>query len=182
MKLKYCLTSLALLAFLFAQAQRGPVDVHFEFQAYPTGLIPGLRFDLNFAEKNAAHLRLGYQLIGHRDLGKHMDETGNGFGFTLGYKRYFKSGFQGFFIGARNDIWFNEINWEDFGIVGARKGTTNITVVQPTAEAGYLFEMGKGWIFAPSLAFGFEINVKTDGEPTGEGAIILVGLNIGKRF
>lgn len=171
-----------MFAFLFAQAQRGPVDVDFELQAYPTGLIPGVRVDLNVAGKNAAYLRLGYQLIDHRDLGKHMDEKGSGLGFTLGYKRYIKSGFQGLFFGARNDIWFNKIDWEDFNIVIARSGTTKITVVQPTAEAGYLFELGNGWIFAPTLAFGFEINVKTKGEPTGEGAIVLLGLNVGKRF
>jgi hypothetical protein len=42
--------------------------------------------------------------------------------------------------------------------------------------------MGDNWIFTPGIAFGVEINVKTEGEPVGEGAIILVGLMLGKRF
>ena len=65
-----------------------------------------------FKENYAFHLRLGYNWIRHQDFGEHEDERGDGYGFTLGYKRYFKEGHKGFFIGARNDFWFN-----DFGSV-----------------------------------------------------------------
>lgn len=165
-------------------AQTGPFDVNFEFQAYPAGLIPGLRLEKGFAQKNAASLRLGYQFIDHQDFGKHDDETGSGYGFTLGYKRYLKENFVGWFAGLRNDFWWNEIDWEDavLGPAGLRIGTTDIFVVQPTVEAGYAFALGQNWVFSPALAFGFEVNVKTEGEPTGEGAIFLLGLNFGRRF
>lgn len=164
-------------------AQSSAFDLDFEFQAYPTGLIPGIKLEKGFSNHHAVGLRFGYQIIRHRDLGVHDDERGNGYGFTLGYKYYFKEGFKGLSLGVRNDIWFNELDWRDDPLVGGSiMGTSKITVVQPTAEATYLIPFGESWIFSPSIAFGFEVNVKTEGEPVGEGAILLIGLNLGKRF
>ena len=168
-----------------ASAQSSIFDLNFEFQAYPTGLIPGLRLEKGFADQHAVHLRLGYNWIRHRDLGEHSDERGDGYGFTLGYKYYFREGFQGWQLGLRNDIWFNTLDWEDYDIEGMLfdSGTTKITVVQPTAEAGYTFLLGDGgWTFTPTAAFGFEINVKTEGADVGQGAILLLGIKIGPRF
>ncbi|MFQ5446553.1 MAG: hypothetical protein ACE5FF_06435 [Saprospiraceae bacterium] len=166
-----------------AIAQQTPLDISLEFQAYPTGLLPGLRVEKGFGTRHTLHLRAGYNLVRHGSAGKHEDERGGGAGFTIGYKRYFSGGFRGWFAGVKNDFWLNEIDWKDgVGQPGESSGTTNITVVQPTAEAGFLFEFGRSWIFAPTLAFGFEINVKTKGEPTGEGAIFLAGLQFGRRF
>ncbi|KAA3631875.1 MAG: hypothetical protein DWQ02_15740 [Bacteroidetes bacterium] len=159
-----------------------PLDITFEFQAYPTGLIPGLRIEKGFGDKNAAHLRLAANLFDHRDLGVQDEERGNGFGFTVGYKRYFKSDFKGLSLGLRNDIWFNTVDWVDNSSLGGITGTTKIVVVQPTAELGYLLEFGNNWVFTPALGFGYEINVKTDGVPTGEGAILLLGFSVGKRL
>jgi len=177
MKLKYILLFGCLFCFcLISKAQN--LDISFEFQA-----IPGFRIEKGFQEKNAIHLRLGYNWIRHRDLGVHEDERGNGFGFTVGYKRYFKENYEGFFIGARSDFWFNELDWKDnIDLPTEISGTTNITVIQPTAEAGYLFLLNNNWIFAPNIAFGYEVNVKTEGAPVGEGAILLLGFKIGKRF
>lgn len=112
----------------------------FEFQAYPTGLIPGLRIEKGIGTKSAVHLRLGYQWIRHRDLGVHEDERGNGYGFTLGYRRYFSEGFRGVSISSRCDLWFNKLDWEDTDIAIPVSGTSDIVVVQPTLELGYTFE------------------------------------------
>ncbi len=167
-----------------AKAQTEQVfDVSMEIQAYPTGIIPGLRLEKGFAEKHAVHLRLGYNWVRHRDLGEHDDERGDGYGFTLGYKYYFGSDFQRFFLGARNDIWWNTIDWKDnIDTPMEVSGQTDITVVQPTLEAGYLFAFGENWLFTPAIGFGYEVNVKTEGQPTGEGAILLLGISLGRRF
>ena len=180
MKIKLAFTLGLLLFTLIGSGQNSILDVNFEFQAYPTGLIPGVRLEKSFAEKNAVHLRLGYQMIDHGDQGKHDDETGSGYGFTLGYKRYLKDGFKGLHLGIRSDVWFNTIDW--VSIEEPAAGTTEIVVLQPTAEAGWLFNLGKNFILAPTLAFGFEINVKTKDQPTGEGTILLLGLQAGYRF
>jgi hypothetical protein len=55
-------------------------------------------------------------------------------------------------------------------------------VLQPTLEAGWGFVVGEKIVFTPTVAFGFEINVKTEGEPTGEGAIVLLGINLAYRL
>lgn len=182
MKLKYLYIAFFLVLAGSAAGQSSALIAGLEFQAYPTGLIPGIRLERVFAAKKAVHLRLGYQLIDHRDQGKHDDETGTGYGFTLGYKQYLKEGLEGLHLGVRNDLWFNEIDWKQDVDGVTTQGTSNITVVQPTAEAGYSWQLGSDWLFTTSLAFGFEVNVHTKGEATGEGAILLVGLQLGRRF
>lgn len=157
------------------------IDYNFEFQAYPTGLIPGIRLEKKFSNGKAAHIRLGYNWIRHRDLGVHNDERGHGFGFTLGYKKYFKPIHQGWSLGVRNDFWWNSIDWEDQEVGGALNGNTKITVLQPTLELSYLFD-NQNYIISPSISFGYEWNIRTKGEATGEGAILLVGIQVGKRF
>lgn len=162
------------------------LDVNFEFQAYPTGLIPGIQLEKGFAHHHAVQLRFGYNWVRHRGLGVHEDERGNGFGFTVGYKRYFKRNFYRWFAGIRNDFWFNSLNWRDnIGEANEISGTTDITVLQPTIEGGYLFEMNaneNSITFAPTLALGFEINVREDGAPVGDGLIVLLGFQVGYRF
>lgn len=182
MDLKYAFVGILLFTAGFCTAQPAYLDVNFEFQAYPTGLIPGVRLESGNG-KNAAHLRLGYNWIRHGDFGKHEDERGDGFGFSLGYKRYLKTGQMAFFTGVKNDIWFNQIGWKDnIGKPNERKGQTKITVIQPTAEFGYAFLLNPTLVIAPNIAVGYEINAKTKGEPTGEGAIFLIGVCIGKRI
>ncbi len=183
MKNKVLLRHSPIIIFLFITSLNfAQTDITFEFQAYPTGLIPGLRIEKNFKEKYAAHLRIGYNWVRHRDLGEHKDERGDGYGFTLGYKRFFKEDYQGFFLGARNDFWWNEISWEDTDEQGTpTSGQTKITVVQPTLEAGFALLKGN-FLFTPTAAFGFEFNVKTEGEATGEGPILLLGFNLGLRI
>lgn len=158
-------------------------DVSFEFQAYPTGLIPGFRIEKSLSAKSTLHLRLAYQFIDHRDLGVHQNEEGSGFGFTLGFNKFLKHYYEKWHFGIRNDIWFNTIDWESsIGTAPVPFGTTDIIVVQPTAQIGYLFDFNKSWFITPTVSFGYEVNVRTEGEPTGEGAILLIGINVGKRW
>lgn len=162
---------------------QGKAELSFEFQAYPTGLIPGVRYSKKLNNNDQVLLRLGYNWFRHRDLGVHDDERGGGIGGTLGYVKYFNDSNDRWNIGLKTDVWFNEVDWRD-DITGGTsiQGETSITVIQPTAELGYTFLMGEQTVLIPSIAFGFEWNVKTDGEPTGEGAILLLGIQIGKRF
>ena len=174
-------------SFLLATTAFGQTDKSFdvglEVQAYPTGVIPGIHLEWGVSSQDGLLARIGYNIVRHRDLGVHGDERGGGFGFTLGYRRYFKENRNGFFLGAKSDLWFNKIDWkDDVNLVTEFGGQTDVTVLQPTAEAGYVMNLDKGWIFVPSIAFGAEINIKTEGSPVGEGAIILLGFTFAKRF
>lgn len=155
-----------------------------ETQIYPTGFIPGVRIAYDFGGAHSIHTRLGYNVVRHRDLGVHEDERGGGFGFSLGYDRYFGANYNGFFAGARMDLWFNQVDWKDFIDTPAEiTGTTDYIVWQPTVEAGYAFSIINENVFlAPHLAFGVEVNVKTEGAEVGEGLIALLGFQFGYRF
>lgn len=165
----------------FAQ-QSQALDISVELQAYPTGVIPGVRFEKGFSNRQAVHLRLGYQEIRHQDFGVHEDERGDGYGFGLGYRYYFKPGFEKLSLGFRTDVWFNSLAWKDnIGLPAEISGNTDVTVFQPTFQLGYLFKLNRNLFVTPSLSFGYEINVDTDGEDVGEGPIWLVGVEAGFR-
>lgn len=153
-----------------------------EFQAYPTGLIPGLRADWQFRTHHSLQLRVGYDLVRHGNKGVQNDERGGGFGGTLGYRYHFLDARKGLFLGARADVWRNRIDWIDYAPSGGQmaSGVSKIVVFQPTAEAGYRFPFGQSnWFVAPNIAFGAEINVKTQGVDVGQGPILLLGLSLG---
>lgn len=161
-----------------ATAAMGANPVGLTFQAYPAGLITEAEVVVPIEEHHAVLLRAGYNFTDRRDYGEHDDEEGGGPGLTLGY-RYRPSGSEaGWFMGARADLWFMQIDWEDPG----RSGTTDIVVLQPTAEAGYAFSLSDSWSVEPFLALGAEINVDTDGEDVGEGAIFLLGVTLGTAW
>lgn len=158
-------------------------DISFELQAYPTGVIPGIRFEYAFNDQQAVHVRLGVQEIRHGDHGEHDDERGDGHGFSLGYKRYFKPGLTGASVSFRTDLWFNSLDWrDDIGLTTERRGHTDVTVIQPTVEISWHHPLGTQFFITPSLGAGFEINIDTDGEDVGEGFIYLAGVLLGMRF
>lgn len=162
----------------FAQ-EKNPVDIGIEFQVYPTGILPGVKAAFGISPHSSIHVRAGLNIFDHRDLGVQEMEEGDGYGFTLGYQYYFGENHDEWFLGIRNDFWWNTVDWETQG----QTGVTDIFVIQPTAIGGYTFELANGkLIFEPALGLGFEINVQTEGEPTGEGAIGLLGINLAYRI
>lgn len=173
-----------IIPFSITAQNDGSFDVGLEVQIYPTGVIPGLHVEYGLSSKDGLLGRIGYNIVNHRDLGVQDNEKGGGFGFSVGYRHYFKEQRQGFLLGVRTDLWFNKIDWkENPNLINEVQGRTDITVFQPTAEIGYVLALKKeGWTFVPSIALGAEINIKTEGEPVGEGAVLLLGFIFRKRF
>jgi len=78
-----CIASFCFTAPMSGQGKTLKIGV--EFQAYPTGVIPGVRADLYFDDRAKAHVRIGYNFVRHGDAGVHQDERGGGPGLTIGY-------------------------------------------------------------------------------------------------
>lgn len=172
-----------LISFHTISQTQTPIDVGFKLDVYPTGLIPAVIIDKAINEKEVFAIRLGYNWFRHGDLGVHDDERGGGFGYTIGYKRYLKADFRSWYFGIKSDMWWNHADWYDIGENDQRvTGETDITVLQPTVESGYVWLLDNGITINPSLSFGWEWNIRTEGEPTGQGAIVLAGIQIAKRF
>ena len=182
---------LLLGAFSTAEAQPAKT-IGLESQAYPAGVITTLRGGLEITNQQELSVRVGYNYTDRGDFGVHDNEEGGGPGFSLGYRYYVENELDGFFIGARANLWFLEIDWRDTRIICGTvppcfdevvRGTTDKTVFQPTAEIGYNLLSGRSsWMLAPVLGFGWEFNVRTDGEEVGEGSILLGGLNVAYLF
>lgn len=168
----------ALLFSLFplAACSTAPAAIGVEFQAYPAGIIPGVHIQAPLDEYGSLTLRAAANITDRQDFGDHENEEGEGFGGGVGYRRYLKPGREGWLFGGRIDLWSLEIDWEDPGPV---TGTTDVIVLQPTAEVGYGFQLGEGgWRLELTLGVGAEINVDTDGDDVGEGAIALLGFTL----
>ena len=177
----YLFTLCSLFALSIA-AQR-PTDVSFQLQVYPTGIIPGISAEKSISDKGRIGARIGANLFDHRDLGEQDDEIGWGVGFSIDYQHYFKQNFEGWHLEFKNDFWFSNVDWTNFPENGdIVEGETDITVIQPTVSLGYTILSNSNLVIRPTIGFGLEWNVRTDGEPTGEGPIGLIGISIGKRF
>ena len=155
-----------------------------EIQQYPTGFLTGVRAEIGWKPHHALDFRVGYNQLDHKDFGVHDSEIGGGFGGTVGYRYYFSSDNKKWFFGARTDLWFNDIDWIDFDVGGVEiaNGSTNVVVLQPTLIGGYRFSLNDYFALTPTVAFGAEINIATDGEPVGQGGIFLWGVNLTYRF
>lgn len=184
------LTTLLILLFsgiAYAQEKGGA-----EIQVYPAGIIPGAFLDLQIYEESYVTARVGFNFTNRRDWGMHDNEEGSGPGFSLGY-RYTglfddKVGFT-----LRTDIWFLEIRWEDErpvdcpnnacpGDTYLATGSTALNVLQPTVGVDYQFILNEDLSLKPSLSFGYEINIRTQGEEVGSGPILLAGLRLEYGF
>ena len=166
--------------FFQPEPERPYSSLAFEFQAYPTGIIPSITYERFISKTDAWHARIGRQIIRHGDEGVFEDERGEGLGGSLGYRRYWPSGFS---LGARLDLWANSLDWADnIGEPDEIRGHTDIIVLQPTVEVSWRKFFTQRWFIQPSFAAGFEINIITDGEDTGEGFIPLGALAVGRTF
>ena len=153
-------------------------SIGLELRAYPAGFIPALRLSQNAGDLDLL-LTLGYNDTDRRDWGEHQDETGGGWGLGAGARVRFAEHGSGWIVGARADLWFMEIDWTD----PEDQDSTDITVLMPTLEGGYQWIVGEGrWLLEATLSAGAEINLKTQGEEVGEGAIVLIGVAGAYRF
>jgi hypothetical protein len=171
----------ALPAAAEAQAVREPPGAGVELQAYPAGLIGGLRVDLGVPRGFLLYLTGAYNFTDRRDLGEHDQEEGGGYGAGAGAEKWFRRGNRGWYLGARTEVWQLRIDWQDRN--PPRSGRTRVTVVQPTVRAGHAWLMDDGRIrFQAGLAVGAEVNARTRGEAVGEGAILLGTVSLTLRL
>lgn len=163
-------------------AQQAFHEWGFDLQQYPTGSILSLRSNWPAGQQLEAEFRLGANIIYHGDAGVHQNEEGLGFGVSLGGRYWLKAEKTGWQLGARCDFWRNSLDWRDEPTPNMRiSGETNVLVVQPTAFLAYDTRLGGNWRIVPNIALGAEINTWQQGEDVGQGAILLIGLQLVRR-
>lgn len=164
-----------------AQATTGPHALGVTVQAYPAGLIVAGRASLPLGARSTLTAHAAYNATDRRDFGEHDNEEGGGPGVGLAFQRYLGARYDGWHLGVRTDLWFLEIDWENGS--PPRTGATDIVVLQPTAQAGYAWTVANGrLVLEAAVALGVEINIDTQGEAVGEGAILLGGLSLAYRL
>ena len=157
---------------------RESAGLGFEAQVYPSGGIFTARGALRLSDSDMLLGYIGYNLAERGSSGEHANEEGGGPGIGVAWRHYLGEYRSGWHFGVRTDLWFLDIDWTDPNA----RGRTSITVLQPTAQGGYTFLMGSDWILDLTASLGAEINLDTDGEPVGEGAILLLGVGTEYRF
>jgi hypothetical protein len=169
--------AVCLLASCASQAARPPLAWGVDVEVYPAGAVVAARVERELHERSITFARVGYNATERDDFGEHDDESGGGPGFGFGYRRWLRERYSGLFWGLRADLWWLEVDWEDnLPGGGTNNGTSDIVVFQPVAQGGYSWLLDSGTRLDMSASLGAEINVDTDGDDVGEGAIFLLGL------
>ena len=164
-----------------AQEMNKPHAVGVTVQAYPAGIILAAHASLPIRARSTLTAHAAHNFTDRRDFGEHDNEEGRGPGFGLAFRRYLGARYEGVHLSVRADLWFLEIDWQDDA--PRRSGTTDIVVLQPTAQAGYTRTVANGrLVLEATVALGVEINIDTQGEAVGEGAILLGGLAMAYRL
>ncbi|KYG79025.1 hypothetical protein [Roseivirga echinicomitans] len=151
-----------------------------DIQAYPAGMMFMAKTAFNLNEHNVLNTRIGYNMARRQDFGEHDNEEGGGLGLNIGFKHYLKPASSGLYYELKSSIWFMNIDWRDNKPI--RTGSTSITVFQPTAIAGYDFNLSSKVSFGLYAEFGYEINVISSGEDVGQGGISLVGFSLSRKL
>ena len=145
-----------------------------EVQVYPAGVIAGVQARKPLGQGATFFARGAYNATDRQDFGEHDEEEGGGPGVGIGYRRdYLPAAARTWFFGARLDLWQLEIDWREND---GTNGTTDILVLQPAGEVGYRMRRSGGGVLEFAASLGAEVNVDTDGEDVGEGAILLLGM------
>jgi len=171
---------LALATMLVGTAYAQP-SVHAGAQVYPAGQIGYVGVSYAFASHWAGGLSVGYNRARRQDFGVHDDERGDGSGIRVHGTYRFRPEGSSLVAGVHLDLWQLTIEWIDFpptptGPISA--GLTEITVLQPTASLGYVWVLSPRIHVGAHMALGAEVNVRTDGQEVGQGAILLGGIQV----
>ena len=189
--MRFVLFSLLLLAAMQATAQDSltgvfrTIDIGAELFGNNEGFSPGIRVEAAFNREYSISLKGGYTSFRKGHTGRHEDEAGEGYGFTVGYRHYFGKGvLRGIFLGAKTDCWFNTVRWKDgIGTTAEVNGVSKTTVIQPSMELGYNFLLAKQrLVITPLIAFSVETNVATSGKPVDGGPLLLLGTTLSYRL
>lgn len=183
--LTWVITSIRLLFLVgistHAAAQRSYV-AGMEFSVYPAGQIVGIFGEAVNGNHHGFNLRLAANRARRQDFsGLNDDERGWGPGFSLGYRYYPDQRCSGFFGGLRADLWQMNIHWKDSSEL-VKEGSSKITILQPTLEIGYEFDLPGAWRLSTAFVNGFEVNVRTHGEEVGQGWITLWQFRLARRL
>lgn len=153
-------------------------DLGAEFLGSGKGYTASLHLAYNLAVHHSFQARIGYNKSNWKDKGLHEDEHGSGAGVSLGYRYYFLVRPHGFFLGIRADVWRLNIYWDQ----NTEIGTSKVWALQPAAEMGYMLLINDLFFITPSINASVQSNIKTDGEPVGEGFIPQFGISVGWKF
>ena len=142
-------------------------------QVYPSGVIPTINYEYYLTGNTSIQHRLGVNIIDRQDFSDENDEeTGFGFGGTLGVRYHFTKPKGEFIIGTNLDLWNTWIDWKNnSNEITQTSGNTYTLVLQPWLEAGYFIKLKNTSKIGFTGGFGREINVITNGKNVGEGWI-----------
>lgn len=140
-------------------------------QFYPAGIITTINAEHFTTENTSFVYRLGGNFVNRQDFSNENDnETGGGFGGSVGFRKHFPQKKGNFIAGLNLDIWNLWIDWKnDIGLQNQTSGNTYTLVLQPWLEAGYFFNLkNTSSQLGFTAGFGREINAITNGKDVAQ--------------
>jgi len=156
------------------------IDAGAEYQYTKDGPVINLQLGFNAEEHHSVIIRGGYRKVSGQATAGHTDESGTGWGGSVGYRYHFSVIPKRFFIGARAELWNINVNWN----TPEEKGTSRRLVLQPAIEAGYTFVINDYLFITPNVSASIQTTLQTKGEAVayGTGFMPMAGLSLGWRF
>ena len=174
--------SLIAISFIGAAQEAGyrTTDVGGSFQYSPDFNTYSLQLAFNAEEYHSFILKGNFARAGSRKTSNHTSESGSGWGAYLGYRYHFSVIPKRAFLGLGVGIQSMKMNWSLLLL----EGTTNLTLLQPTIEAGYTLLINDYMYITPSVSGILQTKLSSKGADVdfGSGFAPAAGISIGWRF
>jgi hypothetical protein len=175
------------LAFLFfyisASAQEVDIgyrttDVGAEFLNYTDGNFFGLHLGFNAKLHHSFHTSLGYYVAGDKTPPNYYNKSKGGLGVNLGYRYYVKPRPDGFFVGAKVNLFTNKV----ILTTQTPLGPYTSSILIPALQTGYMFLINDMFFITPSIEAGIKTNLQQKINAAKNKSVFLAGISCGFKI
>jgi hypothetical protein len=148
-------------------------DVGIEFLNYKDGSFIGLHFGFNAKLHHSFHSSVGYYFAGNETPASYSNKSNGGVGINLGYRYYVKPRPDGFFVGAKANLFTNKII-----PVGPYTSMNFI----PAVQTGYMLLINDMFFITPSIEVGIKTNLQQKISTDKSKSAFLAGISCGFKI
>lgn len=153
-------------------------DVGAEFLKYKDGSFIGLHLGFNAKLYHSFHVSLGYYTASDKTPPNYYNKSKGGIGINLGYRYYVKPRPDGFFVGAKANLFTNKVILTTQTPVGPY--TSSIFI--PALQTGYMFLINDMFFITPSVEAGIKTNLQEKLSGNKSKSVFVVGISCGFKI
>ncbi len=158
------------------------MDVGAEFLKYKDGSFIGLHLGFNAKMHHSVHTSLGYYAASDETPAYYYNKSKGGLGINLGYRYYVKPRPDGFFVGAKANLFTNKIILDPQLNTQTPEGPYTSMNFIPAVQAGYMFLINDMFFITPSIEAGIKTNLQKKITTDKSKSAFLAGISCGFKI